>query len=323
MKFKRSRRRWAVTFLFIAVFLGIALYPLPSQNAIHYYDRVSGAMKTEKVPGESWLVWLYHNPVGEATLSTFARRKIVSTVYGNRMDRASSVKLIDPFIKDFGVDMSISQKKKFKTFNEFFYRKLKPEARPIAGDSSIAVSPADGKVLAYADIHNADFFVKGARFDVATFLDDPKLAEKYRDGSLLIFRLAPPDYHRYHFPVGGRVGRNHTITGDYFSVNPLALRKKLEIFWLNKREYSVITNPVFGDVVMVEVGATMVGSMITTFKGNTVKKGEEKGFFKFGGSTVVLIFEKDKIRIDPDFLKNTAKGFETTVKMGERIGVSF
>ncbi|MGV8914707.1 MAG: phosphatidylserine decarboxylase [Kaistella sp.] len=322
MKLRKSTWRWAVLVLFLIIFIGIALYPLPSQDAIRYYDRETGQMKTEKIAGESWLVWLYHNPVGEATLSTLAKRKVVSTVYGNRMDDPGSAEMIEPFIKDFGVDMNIAQKKKFDTFNDFFVRKLKPEARPIAGDSTIAVSPADGKILAYENIHNADFFIKGTRFDVASFLDDPELAEKYREGSLIIVRLAPPDYHRYHFPVGGKVAPNHKIVGDYFSVNPLALRKKAEIFWLNKREYTVINNPIFGKVVMAEVGATMVGSMITTFKGNTVKKGQEKGFFKFGGSTVVLLFEKGKIKIDDDFLKNTAKGFETTVKMGERIGES-
>ena len=128
------------------------------------------------------------------------------------------------------------------------------------------------------------------------------------------------DYHRFHFPVSGKISPNKKIDGDYYSVNPFALRKKAEIFCLNKREYSILSNPLFGDVVMSEVGATMVGRIVQTFKASTVNKGEEKGYFKFGGSTVVLLFEKSKIRIDEDLLINTAKGYETTVKMGERIG---
>jgi len=103
-------------------------------------------------------------------------------------------------------------------------------------------------------------------------------------------------------------------------VNPFALRKKAEIFCLNKREYTILSNPLFGDVIMAEVGATMVGSIVQTFDGSHVNKGEEKGYFKFGGSTVVLLFEKGKIHIDKDLLINTANGYETTVKMGERIG---
>jgi phosphatidylserine decarboxylase len=146
------------------------------------------------------------------------------------------------------------------------------------------------------------------------------LLKKYHDGALLIIRLAPFDYHRFHFPVSGNVSPNQKINGDYYSVNPFALRKKAEIFCLNKREYTILSNPLFGDVVMAEVGATMVGSIVQTYKGSYVNKGKEKGYFKFGGSTVVLLFEKSKIQIDKDFLINTSKGYETTVKMGERIG---
>jgi phosphatidylserine decarboxylase len=153
-------------------------------------------------------------------------------------------------------------------------------------------------------------------------LNDARLAQKYRDGTLVIIRLAPFDYHRFHFPVGGNVSPITRVEGDYYSVNPLALRKMAEIFCLNKREFAILSNPLFGDVVMMEVGATMVGSMVQTYTGNAVKKGEEKGYFKFGGSTVVLLFEKDKIRLDEDFLLNTSRGYETTVKQGERIGES-
>ena len=222
----------------------------------------------------------------------------------------------------FGQKISIAQKQHFKSFNDFFIRQLKPEARPIVSDSLAVASPADGKILAYENVNNSDFYIKGFRFNVNSFVNNSALAKKYETGSMIVFRLAPPDYHRYHFPVSGvTASSNIKIDGDYYSVNPLALRKKAEIFWLNKREYVVIKSPVFGDVVMVEVGATMVGSMIQTYTGTMVKKGQEKGYFKFGGSTVVLLFEKDKITIDEDLLNNTSKGLETTIKMGEQIAV--
>ncbi len=320
MNIKKSRKRWRITVLLVAMLIALTFYPLPSQKPIQFYDRDNGQLKTEKVAGEQWLVWLYNNPVGEATLWALAKRKIVSSIYGNAMDNASSAEKIEPFIQDFNIDMSIAQEHTFNNFNDFFTRKLKKGVRPIDPDSTVAVSPADGKILAYANISNSDFFIKGYRFDVTSFLDQPELAKKYQNGSLLIIRLAPPDYHRYHFPVSGNTSPNKKIEGDYYSVNPLALRKKAEIFWLNKREYALISNPIFGEVTMAEVGATMVGSMIQTFKGNSAIKGEEKGYFKFGGSTVVLLFEKGKIEIDKDLLLNTSKGFETTVKMGEKIG---
>ena len=306
--------------MLLAIIISLAFYPLKPQDPIRYYERESGQLKTEKVAGEKWLKWLYYNPIGEASLWALAKRKLVSSIYGNMMDRTSSAKKIQPFVEEFDIDMSIAQEQKFNTFNDFFTRKLKEGARPIDTSSNIVVSPADGKILAYANMSRADFIIKGYRFDVFSFLDNPDLAQKYHDGALLIIRLAPVDYHRFHFPVSGNVSPNKKIEGDYYSVNPFALRKKAEIFCLNKREYTIISNPLFGDVVMAEVGATMVGSIIQTYKGSTINKGEEKGYFKFGGSTVVLLFKKSKIKVDEDLLIHTAKGYETTVKMGERIG---
>ncbi|MEI6062000.1 MAG: phosphatidylserine decarboxylase [Bacteroidota bacterium] len=320
MQITKAKKRWGIILLLLALFIGLAFYPLTPQYPIHYFERGSGQLKTEKVAGEKWLVWLYYNPVGEATLWALAKRKLVSAIYGTMMDRPSSAKKIHPFIEDFDIDMSIAQKQEFSNFNDFFTRKLKADARPVDTSAAVVVSPADGKILAYADMSNSWFIVKGYRFDVTSFLDDPGLAQKYQDGALLVIRLAPMDYHRFHFPVSGNVSPNKKIEGDYYSVNPFALRKMAEIFCLNKREYTILTNPLFGDVVMAEVGATMVGSIVQTFKGCSVTKGDEKGYFKFGGSTVVLLFEKSKIHIDTDLLINTAKGYETTVKMGERIG---
>ncbi len=320
MKITKTQKRWGIILLLIAVILIIGCFQPTPQNSIQYYERGSGQLKTEKVAGEKWLIWLYNNPIGEATLWAMVKRKLVSSIYGKMMDRNYSAKRIQPFIEDFDIDMSVAQEQEFKTFNDFFTRKLKDNVRPIDTCFNTVVSPADGKILAYADISNSDFIIKGFRFDVSSFLDNPVLAQKYCDGALLIIRLAPADYHRFHFPVSGSLTPNKKIEGDYYSVNPFALRKKAEIFCLNKREYTVLSNPLFGDVIMAEVGATMVGSIVLTYRGNSVKKGEEKGYFKFGGSTIVLLFEKSKIDIDKDLLNNTARGYETAVKMGEKIG---
>ena len=322
MQIAKTTKRWGIILFLLAVITILAFYPLPPQVPIQYYDRESGLLKTEKVAGEKWLVWLYNNPVGEATLWALAKRKVVSSVYGNRMDRPSSAKKIQPFVEEFDIDMSTAQTQEFNSFNDFFTRKLKINARPVDTNSTIAVSPADGKILAYADISNSDFIIKGYRFDIFSFLNNASLAQKYFDGTLVIIRLAPFDYHRFHFPISGSLSPITWIDGDYYSVNPLALRKMTEIFCQNKREFTIISNPLFGDVVMAEVGATMVGSIVLTFTGSYVKKGEEKGYFKFGGSTVVLLFEKNKIRMDEDILINTLKGYETVIKEGERIGVS-
>ena len=318
----KSAKKRISYLLLLAILFGIAFYPLPEQPSIKYIDRANGEVKIEKVAGEKWLVWLYNNPLGEATLFTLAKRKVLSSFYGSLMDRPSSADKIQPFVKEYGIDLSIAQKQEFSSFNDFFIRKLKAGARPVDTNSSVVASPVDGKILAYSDISNSDFIIKGYRFDVYSFLDDSSLAQKYIEGSLIVIRLAPNDYHRFHFPIGGNLSPIVKIEGDYYSVNPIALRKMAEIFCLNKREFVIISKPLFGDMVMAEVGATMVGSIIQTFGGNEIVKGQEKGYFKFGGSTVVLLFEKDKIIIDEDLLTNTHNGLETSILVGQRIGVA-
>ena len=157
MKISKAKKRWGIIVLLLAIIISLAIYPLPPQDPIHYFERESGQIKTEKVAGEKWLVWLYYNPIGEATLWALAHRKLVSTIYGNRMDRTSSAKKIHPFIENFDIDMSDAQEQEFHNFNDFFTRKLKDGARPVDTASNTAISPADGKILAYADISNSDF----------------------------------------------------------------------------------------------------------------------------------------------------------------------
>ncbi|MEI6886482.1 MAG: phosphatidylserine decarboxylase, partial [Bacteroidota bacterium] len=195
MNITKTKMRWGLILLLPAVIAILALYPLPQHAPIQYYDRQSGLLKTEKVAGEKWLVWLYNNPVGEATLWALAKRKLVSSVYGNRMDRPSSTHKIQPFVEEFNVDMSTAQKQEFSSFNDFFTRKLKINARPVDTNSTVAVSPADGKIFAYANISNSDFIIKGYRFNIFSFLNNARLARKYLDGTLVIIRLAPFDYH--------------------------------------------------------------------------------------------------------------------------------
>ena len=139
---------------------------------------------------------------------------------------------------------------------------------------------------------------------------------------MLIIRLCPADYHRFHFPIDGTICYEKKIEGDYFSVSPIAVKKMLEIFCLNKREYCLIENKNFGNVLMAEIGATMVGSIVQTYEENVSEKGKEKGYFKFGGSSIILIFEKNKIKIDDDLLNNFNNDMETRILMGEKLGKS-
>ena len=319
MKIKLTRR--ILLFLLLVVFLGVAFFPPAHQAPIVYIERETRKIKTEKVPGEKWLIWLYNNPFGEVTLQTLVKRKFVSSLYGKLMDRSGSIKKIGPFIKDYGIDINIVQKKSYHSFNDFFTRKFRKNARKINVDSLVIVSPGDGRMLAYADLGNQDFLVKGSRFNVNEFLGDTLLGRRYKEGGLIILRLSPADYHRFHFPVSGTISSLTKVKGDYYSVSPLALRKITNILCRNKREYVTISTRNSGKVIMAEVGATMVGSILQTYNGQDAVKGSEKGYFKFGGSSVVLLFEKGKIRIDEDLLHDTKSHFETFVKLGERIAI--
>lgn len=307
----------------LAILIGLFLYPFQGSDPIKYIDRTSDELKIEKVPGEYWLNWLYNNPIGELSLNGFVKRKALSEWYGNKMDSPESVDKIAEFVEGYGVDLSEAQKQEFTSFNDFFYRKLKTNARKIDNDSTVLASPADGKIFAYADITNQDFIVKGYKFNLKEYLQNNDLAKQFEGGSLIIVRLCPTDYHRLHFPFDGIVKQKNTkIEGDLYSVSPIAIKHKVELFCMNKREYTILNSVVFGDVVYSEVGATMVGSIIQTHKGSTFSKADEKGYFKFGGSTVIMLFEKGRLKIDDDLLDNTQNGLETAVLMGERLGLS-
>lgn len=295
-------------------------------SKIKYIERKTGEILTEKVPGEKYLKFLYYNPLGELPLNLVVKKKFLTEFYGKKMSLSESCKKILPFIEEAEINISEAKKKveEFISFNDFFYRELKTGARKIDYSEDVLVSPADGKILAYENIKDKDrFFVKGDKFSLEEFFRDKNLAKKYEDGVFVIIRLAPVDYHRFHFPTDGNISESKLIDGWYYSVSTHAVKQNFRIFCENKREYSILKTEKFGDIAIFEVGATMVGGITQTYKANSfVTKGEEKGYFYFGGSTCILVFEKGKIKIDSDLLENTQKGIETKVYMGERIGVS-
>lgn len=289
---------------------------------IELIERKTGKLIRETPPNERFLRFLFHNPLGKLPMLLMVRRKLVSAWAGKQMDKEKSAARIAPFVEKFNVDMSeaVLKVSDFKTFNEFFYRKLKPNARPI-GEG--IVSPADGKVLAFEHVDNTkDFFVKGNKFTIDKFFQFREIAKKFQNASLIIIRLAPDDYHRYHFPYAGKISETTMINGAYYSVSPYAVRENFTIFCENKRTFSVLETKDKGDIVISEIGATMVGAIYQTYTANQeVAKGDEKGYFAFGGSSVILLVDADKIKIDADILENTKNGYETTVLMGERIGL--
>ena len=289
---------------------------------IKYINRSSNIIEIEHPPGEELLDFLYHNPFGEKAILPIVKRKFISEWYGKIMDSSISVSRIKPFIDSLNIDMTESEKdiSEFETFNDFFCRKLKPGVRKIEEGRA---SSGDGKLLAFEKVSQVNtFFVKGKRFTLKQFLQDDALAEKYNHASMVILRLAPNDYHRYHFPYQGILLKTEEIEGIYYSVLPISLDTKFtEVFCENKKEICRLKTESKGEILIIPVGATMVGSLNSTYRPNTgVEAGEEMGYFAFGGSTIVLLFDSNSFSLDQDLLLNTQNQLETSVKMGEKIG---
>jgi phosphatidylserine decarboxylase len=295
-------------------------------DAIQYFNRYTQRVEAEQIYGEGFLRWIYGSLSGRLALHAVAKRGFFSRWYGWRMDRAASRAKVAPFIQNFRVDPGefADAPESFRTFNEFFYSKLKPGARLIAGDARTAVFPADGRHLGFADVSRMEgIFVKGAVFSLGELLRDRELAERFQRGSMVLSRLCPVDYHRYHFPVGGLATEPRLLNGWLYSVSPIALRRNIRIFTENKRAITRIESPEFGTVLMLEVGATNVGSFEYTFTPNTrVAKGAEKGYFKFGGSSTITLFEPGRVKLDADLLVHTAERRELYARMGDRLGVA-
>lgn len=295
-------------------------------DPVRYVNRRTGAVETERIYGEAGLRWCYGNPLGRLAVEALVKRAAFSRWYGRRMDRSSSREKIAPFLRDYGLDPSefADPVDSYRTFNDFFYRKLKPSARPIALGADVLVFPADGRHLAFPNVEEAEgFFVKGQRFELDSFLSDVVLSQRFRGGSALFSRLCPVDYHRFHFPTDGTPEPARLVNGPLYSVNPLALRRNLSIFAENRRWLTDFATPRFGRVLLAEIGATNVGATVYTYAPSVpAAKGDEKGFFKFGGSYLITVFEPGRVRFDEDLVSNTSRGLETHARMGERCGLA-
>ncbi|KAM0152538.1 hypothetical protein ACHAPF_003820 [Botrytis cinerea] len=254
--------------------------------------------------------------------------KGLSFKQGVKYDDPASAAEIQKFINFHQLDMSevLLPLEQFKSFNEFFYRQLKPDARPCSAPDNprIIVSPADCRSVVFNRMDEATkIWVKGREFSVERLLGNayPEDAKRYTNGSLGIFRLAPQDYHRFHIPVDGVMGTPKTIEGEYYTVNPMAIRSALDVYGENVRVVIPIDSPEHGRVMVICVGAMMVGSTVITRKGGeNVKRAEELGYFKFGGSTILLLFEDGVMRYDDDLVGNSSQALETLIRVGMSIG---
>ena len=227
--------------------------------------------------------------------------------------------LVKGFIKRYGIDMSRFERGPFKSFNAFFTRQLLPEYFSVDMDDDSFVSPSDGKISVYSIDRDRTFEIKGYTYTVESLTRDVFLAEKYTGGLCIVVRLAVDDFHRYIYVDDcSHIGEKF-IKGKLHTVQPVALAAR-RVFTENCRAVTVLHTKNFGDVTQIEVGATMVGRIVNNHDSGEFSRGTEKGKFEFGGSTIVLLVEKDRICLDPEFFENTANDAETVVRCGEKIG---
>ncbi len=304
-------------------------------DGLAVWDDATGLIVREHIPRfvKMALDMAYKGVLSSGALArTSAMRSILRKLTaheGAHMSSKNSRSMIQPFIAAHGinVDEIESPVESFTCFNDFFVRKLRAGARPIAApeDDGVAVSPADCRLLVFPSIqHATSIWIKGSSFTVESLLGPGMAshADRFVGGSLVIARLAPQDYHRWHFPVSGQYGHPSVVPGELFTVNPIAVRRDIDVYTRNQRQVCIVETEHFGSVAMVAVGATMVGSInLTATPDSRVRKGDEHGFFAFGGSTVVLLFQPDTIRFEGDLLTRSAMPLETLVKMGRKIGV--
>ena len=290
---------------------------------ICYFNRHTARPETEQIYGEGFLHWTYGHPAGALALWALAKRPVFSAWYGRRMSTPASAARVAPFIARYGLDPAefADPPGSFGSFNEFFFRKLNPAARPVDADESSVVFPADGRHLGFERASAIrSVFVKGQQFDLEKLLGDSGLAARYADGALVLSRLCPVDYHRFHFPAAGIAGETRVIRGPLFSVSPIALRRHLSYLWTNKRTLTPLVTERFGTVLLVEIGATCVGTIQQTYPpGQAVAKGAEKGYFAFGGSSTLTLFEPGAVKLEADLVAHSSRQTELYAKVGTRM----
>lgn len=294
-----------------------------TKTEVRYRDRANGKIVTENIFAETTLRWLYEAPLGFKVFNYLLNNRIFCRLYGRYQDLAITRPKIAEFVRQHQINLEEIELplENYHSFNAFFSRKLKPNARPFIPDSDIFCAPGDGKVLVYPQLTNkTQIPVKGASITLESLLASKSATQTYYGGSALIVRLSPYDYHRFHFPDRGKAGTAKYIKGEYHSVNPIALTKIPSIYCRNHRAVTEFYSQNFGCIAYIEIGAITIGSIVQTYNSGIVAKGQEKGYFQYGGSTLVLLFEPKAIAFDEDLIQNSAQNIEVKVLTGSQLG---
>ncbi len=290
-------------------------------QVVEYRDRQSGALLRERVYAADQLEYLYGTPTGRLLLEAVSRRTF-SWLYGFTKRSRRSREQIRQFIDTLEVDTSELEKAvgAYESLDEFFSRRLTPGARPIDSNPDHLLSPCDGRALAWQSLGDRELAVKNSRTTIAALLAEPALAMEFADPAVLLVRLAAADYHRCHFPTDGTASAPRVAGSRLHSVHPIALEAGAPSF-ANYRVVTRIDSDRFGPLLIVEVGALTVGSIVQTFASSHVTRGQEKSYFRFGGSALVMLALARHIQFDDDLIHATGMGLESRVRVGTRVAV--
>lgn len=264
------------------------------------------------------LKYCYCTRIGRPARSIMTK-PFVSALTGAYMDTHFSASRIDSFVRRNGIDMGEYIDCEYRCFNDFFTRRIKPESRPIDSDPDALISPCDGYMSAYRISSDSVFSIKDSYYNIEDLVGGNDIAEEYLNGICLVLRLGVENYHRYCYIDDGFKSRNYHIPGRYHPVQPIVVRRQ-PVFIQNTREYCVLYTKNFGIVTQIEVGACLVGRIRNHQQAGVIRRGEEKGYFSFGGSTIVLLFKEGAVDIPQEVFDATADGKEAIIKYGEAIG---
>lgn len=278
------------------------------------YDRRTDTYEDIVQYGAGKLAFLYNNPLGRLLLG-IAVSPFVSNVYAWKNSRKSSAKKIPGFIKEHNIDMSDYEDREYKSFTDFFTRKIRYGKRPVDMAPEALISPADSKLLVYEIEKDTTLRIKGRTYTADEILADSENAGEFAGGYALVFRLTVDDYHRFCYPDRGCLISRRLIKGKLHTVSPVS--KDHKIYMENTRSVNLLKTENFGTVAYIEVGAMLIGRIVDNGT-DVFEKGQEKGYFEPGGSTVVILVKN--VEIDKDIMEQSASGIETKVRYGERIG---
>ncbi|WP_343209366.1 phosphatidylserine decarboxylase [Anaerolentibacter hominis] len=282
-----------------------------------YADR-EGRCWEEDCAQDRFLRMLYTHAPGRLLIKLLIQ-PWVSRLGGAFLNSRLSCKLIPGFVRNHKIDLSQYEDRVYRSYNDFFTRQIKKEFRPAAKEDKVLISPCDGKLSVYPIDKKQRFPIKHTEYSVRSLLRSGKLAKRFEGGTACVFRLTVDDYHHYCYVDDGIASEHYHIPGVLHTVNPIA-NDEVPVYKENSRAFCLNRSRNFGLILTMEVGAMMVGK-IHNFRGRgKVKRGSEMGCFEFGGSTVILLLEPGRVEIDGDLIRNTARGMETVVKMGEKIG---